>query len=153
MLDAPIGTASTFWEGMSVDGRFVYGGSYESLAHGWSTAPTAALTSFVLGLNADAPDGSRFLVAPHPGDLTYASGNLRLGPGRSVAVSWRHTARQFVLTVTGRGASGDLAVPTVLGNITRLTLDGQTAAGTRDGGYIRLQHVGPGKHTVRAVLA
>ena len=49
MLDSPIGTKSTFWEGISADGGLAYGGSFMSLAHGWSSGPTSALTFHVLG--------------------------------------------------------------------------------------------------------
>ncbi len=49
MLDSDIGTKSTFWEGIQSDGGLAYGGSFMSLAHGWSTAPTSTLTFDVLG--------------------------------------------------------------------------------------------------------
>jgi hypothetical protein len=34
MLNSPIGTKSTFWEGFTADGSFDYGGTYMSAAHG-----------------------------------------------------------------------------------------------------------------------
>ena len=61
MLKAPKGTASTFWEGFNPDGSFAYDGSYTSLAHGWGTGPTSALTFYVLGA---APDSVAFNSLP-----------------------------------------------------------------------------------------
>ena len=50
MLNSSIGTNSTFWEGYTSGGAFGYGSSFTSLAHGWSTGPTSALTQYVLGI-------------------------------------------------------------------------------------------------------
>ena len=50
MLNASIGTGSTFWEGYTSSGAFAYQDSFTSLAHGWSTGPTGALTAYVLGI-------------------------------------------------------------------------------------------------------
>lgn len=97
MLNSPNGTKSTFWEGFKTDGTFDYGGSYMSASHGWATGPTSALTFNVLGLQPDVH--SQFSFAPHPGDLTSASGRLTLRGGVADAswtrdpVTGRFTAR------------------------------------------------------------
>jgi hypothetical protein len=76
MLNAPQGTASTYWEGYRTDGSSDYGGSYESLAHGWSSGPTAALTFFVLGIRPDPNGKLVYSLIPHPGDLHHVEGQL-----------------------------------------------------------------------------
>ena len=59
MLTSPIGTASTFWEGYANNGTLnAYSSPFTSLAHGWSTGPTGALTTDVLGISPTAPSGT-----------------------------------------------------------------------------------------------
>ena len=138
MLDSPVGTGSTFWEGYSSAGLPNYGpydpqlpaGSYTSLAHGWSTGATGALTYDVLGIAPRAPGGRSFSVIPHPGDLAWADGRLTF-PAGAVTVAWQHTATAFTLTVTdnGAGTRGVVALP------------------RPDGSYVYHYGVSPGTHT------
>jgi hypothetical protein len=81
MLDSPIGTRSTFWEGINADGSLAYGGSYMSLAHGWSSGPTSALTFHLLGTAPETQVG-QYRFVPHPGDLTSAEGRITLPQGQ-----------------------------------------------------------------------
>lgn len=152
MLRSPIGTASTFWEGMSATGGLVYGGAYESLAHGWSSGPTAALTSYVLGISAGS---KRFHVVPHPGDLTDVHGVAPVKPGHTVTVAWHHSRSEFTLRVDSRHADmqGDIAIP-ALGRLASVTIDGHDARIVHDHNeYVLLASISPGVHTVRAVYA
>ncbi|MFJ9481589.1 MGH1-like glycoside hydrolase domain-containing protein [Streptomyces mirabilis] len=80
MLTSDIGTKSTFWEGIKADGGLAYGGSFMSLAHGWSTAPTSTLTFDVLGTAPESATGT-YRFVPHPGDLTSAEGRITLPQG------------------------------------------------------------------------
>ncbi|MET1073335.1 MAG: NEW3 domain-containing protein, partial [Umezawaea sp.] len=103
MLDSPIGTGSTFWEGYLANGQPGYGGAYMSLAHGWATGPTSALTFSVLGIQPRSVGGG-YLVRPQPGDLTSAEGSLKTPLG-DIALSWSHNAR-------GGSFTGRLDAPT-----------------------------------------
>ncbi len=67
MLNAPYGTASTFWEGYRTDGSSDYNESYVSAAHGWSAGPTATLTFYVLGIHPDRAGGAGLRPDPAPG--------------------------------------------------------------------------------------
>ena len=67
MLNAPYGTASTFWEGYKTDGTSDYSDNYVSAAHGWSTGPTSALTFYVLGIQPDRDGGADLQPDPAPG--------------------------------------------------------------------------------------
>jgi len=62
MLDDPRMTNSTFIEGYSTDGALHYAPYSNdpqiSYAHGWSTAPTAALTQGTVGISLTGPAGS-----------------------------------------------------------------------------------------------
>lgn len=122
MLDAPIGTGSTFWEGYNADGSLGYNagftgappGIYTSLAHGWATGPTSALTNDVLGIAPVTFGGATYQVVPHHGDLAHAQGRLSLPVG-AVDASWDSVPTQgFALTVeaadTG-SATATVAVP------------------------------------------
>jgi hypothetical protein len=111
MLNAPIGTASTFWEGYLDDGTFGYGGSYMSAAHGWSSGPTFALTEWALGLAPDSAAGQTFHVIPHVGDLQHVEGALTMAPGKAVRVAYDHPAcGDFTLHVDASTHSGSVAV-------------------------------------------
>lgn len=84
MLDDPRMTNSTFIEGFAMDGSLRYAPYANtprvSLAHGWSTGPTAALSFYTGGLRlagfgagsgaGSAAAGGRWLFEPLVGDLT-----------------------------------------------------------------------------------
>lgn len=84
-LDAPQGTHSTFWESMRDNGCLC--SSYVSLAHGWSTGPTSALTDYVLGLTNTGVGGTSWTWQPHPSGLRFAQGRLTLPTG-ALTASW-----------------------------------------------------------------
>jgi hypothetical protein len=160
MLDAPQGTASTFWEGYRTDGSSDYSGSYMSAAHGWSTGPTSALTFYLLGI-APAEDGTGgYVVAPHPGGVARAEGQLTT-PAGVIAVSWRDGRNgEFDLTVTAPGgAVGEVAVPVPAGARPGyvVRVDGEVAwANGRSRGFaareeaarVRLAGLPSGRHTI-----
>jgi len=89
-LNSPYGTASTCIEGYLTDGTFGYrsdsgyGGdfSYVSHAHGWSTGPTHALSTMVLGLQLTGVGGVTWVLAPQFGDLTSVEGGYTAGLGK-----------------------------------------------------------------------
>jgi hypothetical protein len=165
MLTSPLGTRSTFWEGYHPNGDpadYYNGGfpaSYTSLAHGWATAPTAALTSYLLGAST-TPDGYR--VAPHPGGVRHAEGTLTT-PAGQLALAWTRDDEGFAMTVRTGGVrgTGTVAVP-LLGHARRITVngspawDGRTAHPVRgvsgaasDGRYVTFRGVTPGSWTFR----
>ena len=138
MLSASIGTQSTFWESIDTGGTFTANGSgpapsasFTSLAHGWATGPTAALTNFVLGVAPDTVQGATYHVIPHPGDLTHVEGKLTFAPGNAVQVAYDVGAgcSSFTMTVdasANAGSTGTLAVPTFGANHT-VTIGGRVA--------------------------
>jgi Bacterial alpha-L-rhamnosidase 6 hairpin glycosidase domain len=124
MLNSPLGTGSTFWEGYLANGQFGYGGAYMSAAHGWATGPTSALTFYVLGIRPTTVDGG-YVVHPEPGDLSSTEGSLRTPSGK-IAVSWRHDVRARSFTERVSGAVTSIDVPT-FGAPTRVTVNGRLA--------------------------
>jgi hypothetical protein len=163
MLRSPTGTGSTFWEGFRSDGTFDYGGTYMSLAHGWATGPTSALTFYVLGLT---PGGSgKYGFAPHPGNLTHVDGNITLPQG-PVTGSWDYNAAAGTLgesLTSPAGTTGTIGIPTYGSTTVSVTVNGATVwsggafhpttgitGGSTDGGYITLTGVAAGTYTVAA---
>ncbi|KAF2028793.1 alpha-L-rhamnosidase [Setomelanomma holmii] len=81
LLDSPLMTGSTLAEGISANGSLYYRGNagykndaaYTSLSHGWSTAPTIALSQCVGGL--EVVGWRRWRFRPMVGDLR----NVRVG--------------------------------------------------------------------------
>lgn len=108
-LDAPQGTGSTFWESMRDEGCIC--SSYVSLAHGWSTGPTSALTSYVLGLRSTGVGGTAWTWQPHLSGLRFAQGRLDLPTG-TLTASWHTDADGLRAMVTApRATDGTIAVP------------------------------------------
>jgi hypothetical protein len=119
-LNNPYGTGSTTIEGYYQDGTFRYQndgydrvGSYPSHAHGWSTGPTDALTSYVIGLTLTAPGGQQWALAPQFGDLTSAEGGFTTPLGQFFA-GWTEGSGGGTYTVTysvPSGTTGNLHLP------------------------------------------
>jgi hypothetical protein len=131
MLNSPLGTGSTFWEGYLADGQFGYGGSYMSNAHGWATGPTSALTFYVLGIRPTTVSGG-YDIAPQTGDLASAQGSLKT-PFGAITLSWTHDAGTFTekLTAPAR-AVNEVDVPTY-GARTAVTVNGRVVWDGRHG--------------------
>ena len=75
------------WEKLNRDGTDVDANA--SLSHGWATAPTPALSHYVLGVQPVTAGYKTWLVAPQTGDLEVGAGHgpdpagrarLALGP-------------------------------------------------------------------------
>jgi hypothetical protein len=131
-LDSPFGTNSTLLEGYRSDGTFGYradsgyGGdfSYVSHAHGWSTGPTHALSTQVLGLQLTGIGGVTWVLTPQFGDLTSVEGGYTTNLGK-------FSARWTLVSTTGyevtfnvpEGTTGTLVLPTGLKEPV-VTLDG-----------------------------
>ncbi|MEU6352526.1 alpha-L-rhamnosidase [Streptomyces sp. NPDC047072] len=163
MLDSDIGTKSTFWEGVKADGGLAYGGSFMSLAHGWSTAPTSTLTFDVLGI---APESvaNTYRFVPHPGDLANAQGRITMPQG-AVDASWsrdRNAGTYWAQLTSPAGTTGRIGIPksggtvtvavngtTVWSNGTFTPTTGITGA-SQDDTYVYLTGVAPGSYTVTA---
>ena len=101
----------TFWENESTSGT--QAGANTSMAHGWSTTPTSALSEYVLGIQPVDPGYKTWLVQPHPGDLAWTEGKAPTRYG-SLVVDWGHPKTgQFAMQVSApKGTSGTIAVPT-----------------------------------------
>jgi hypothetical protein len=126
MLNSPMGTKSTFWEGYLSDGSFDYATSSMSKAHGWATGPTSALTYFVLGIMPEVEHGFDYRLIPHPGDLKRVAGRLTLSKG-TVDVSWERStdAATFKMTVGApERMSGRVGLPTFGRHVT-VAFDGK----------------------------
>ena len=164
-LNNPYGTNSTCIEGYLSDGSFGYRAttgydndySYTSHAHGWSTGPTDALTSYVVGLQLTGPGGSTWTLQPQFGDLTHAEGGFTtpLGPfsaswtliNGGYTVSWGFPA----------GTSGTVLLPAAnaAGKQPNVTMDGNARAMTAveynaSAGLMTFNEQG-GSHSVKVI--
>ena len=164
MLNASVGTGSTFWEGYTSSGAFAYNGSYTSLAHGWSTGPTGALTTDVLGITPQTTAGQTYQVVPHPANLTHVEGTLTVASGKTIHVSYDHSSaggfNMLVYASSNSGSVGVIAVPT-FGQNHVVNINGSTAwngssftgasgiaSADQDANYIYFRGVQPGSYTI-----
>ncbi len=147
---------TTHWEGVGPGGS-LYEGAYTSMAHGWSTGVLPALTNELLGIRPTSPGFATWSVAPHPGSVAWARGQVPT-PHGPVTADWQHPAEAaFTLTVAGpRGTTGAVAVPTD-GRAVTVHVDRRPAwrggrslahGARQEGGYVRLDGLAPGRHTV-----
>ncbi|MGC4806142.1 alpha-L-rhamnosidase C-terminal domain-containing protein [Micromonospora sp. DT233] len=163
MLDSPIGTKSTMWEGISATGGLAYSPSFMSLAHGWSTGPTSALTFHVLG-TAPEPTLGHYRFVPHPGDLTSVQGRITMPQG-AVDAAWSRnpSAGTFSSQLTSpAGTTGRVGIPKLSGDVTvwvngavvwsNGTFQPRPGIGgaSQDARYVYLTGVAPGSYTFTA---
>lgn len=141
------------WERMTPDA--VPDSAATSLAHGWASGPTSALSKYVLGVRPVQPGYKQWLIEPQPGDLSWAEGTVPT-PYGPIKVEWEKHGNGFVLEVTvPNGTRGTIGVPT-RGGGPSLTDNGRNAArvSAPDGtsgrpGYVYLQDIGPGTHSIQ----
>lgn len=146
---------STFWEKTATDGTPGLDG-FTSLAHGWASAPTVALSTQVLGISPVTAGYARWSIVPHPGGLVWAQGAVPT-PHGSLGASWRSEQGSFELSFTAPAhTSGEVGVPT-FGRQVRVTVDGRVvwnagrseADGAHsDGSFVYLEGIGAGRHTI-----
>ncbi|KUJ23060.1 Six-hairpin glycosidase [Mollisia scopiformis] len=133
-LNNPLGSQSTVIEGYLQNGTFGYrstrgydyDASYVSHSHGWSSGPTAALTTYVLGLSVTGRAGSTWKLAPQFGNLTNVEGGFTTGLGKYQA-SWETKEDGYALSYNvPDGTIGELVLPLLnAGELPRIMIDGQ----------------------------
>ncbi|VDB84465.1 unnamed protein product [Peniophora sp. CBMAI 1063] len=119
MLYTNLSVESTLLEGYTGNGSLYYryyqgyndDAAYTSHAHGWSSAPTSALTFYVLGLSVTTPQGATWSLAPHLSGLPSAEGGFTTPLGWFGA-SWKNDDSVLSLnTTTPAGTTGTLIWP------------------------------------------
>jgi len=101
----------TLWEKLNQNGTDV--NSNASLAHGWSTAPVSAFSSYLLGVQPTSPGYRTWEIAPQTGDLKWAQGRVPtpLGP---IVSRWQVGHGGFKLTMAAPpGTQGTVTVPLI----------------------------------------
>jgi alpha-L-rhamnosidase len=155
----------TMWENINGATGQPGFGSTTSLAHGWSTTPTSALSGYVLGVQPVTAGYATWTVEPHPGDVSWVEGRVPT-PHGSITVDWagQSSAGKFTMAVTApRGTSGTIAVPTyglsntvvsVNGHVVwsngRFTAARGIAGADTDSSYVYLTGVQSGSYSVTA---
>jgi alpha-L-rhamnosidase len=155
---------STMWENVSGTNGQPGNGAGTSLSHGWSTTPVSALSGEVLGVQPDTAGYATWTVEPHPGNLSWAEGNVPT-PHGNLSVDWAGESGvgQFSVSLTApSGTIGTIAVPTYGATTPVVELNGQVVwsngaytgvSGTgitgasADANYVYLTGVQPGSYT------
>lgn len=155
MVAAGDNYTGTTWEALGTDGLPV--SVQTSLAHGWSSGPTSALSRYVLGVRPAAPGYRQWLIKPQPGDLQWAVGAVPT-PYGAISVKWgRASSGTFTLNLeVPAGTTGSVALPasgtvrvngTVASSASSSSLDPLGAAS--DGvAYQYLDKLAPGSYTI-----
>ncbi|MGQ7889113.1 alpha-L-rhamnosidase-related protein [Paenibacillus sp. WC2504] len=170
---------NSMWVQMVVEGPYYTGALWEnvgvsgeptadtSLAHGWATTPTFALSQYVLGVGPVDPGYKTWIVQPHSGNLEWAEGQVptEYGP---LSVKWGQdsSSHQFVMNVQSPvGTTGTIAVP-VSGSNSIIHMNGkliwynghlQSDAGVKDastdGKYVYLNGVAVGEYQIESQVS
>ncbi|KAJ5126417.1 hypothetical protein N7526_008594 [Penicillium atrosanguineum] len=125
MLQDPRMTQSTFIEGYSTDGSLHYAPYTNdprvSHAHGWSTGPTSALTTYAAGIQLSEAAGATWLIAPQPGNLTVVEAGLTTSKG-VFSVSFEHSGgySHFAFQ-TPKSTTGMVLLPGATGTLVSKT--------------------------------
>ena len=103
------------WEALAPDGTPATpesaGGTFQSLAHGWASGPTSALSKYVLGVRPVQPGYKTWLIEPQPGDLSWAEGRVPT-PYGPITVKWKSESDRFALdVVVPAGTRGTIGIP------------------------------------------
>jgi alpha-L-rhamnosidase len=150
--DTPFYSGCTF-EALQPDGTPPNAGA--SLAHGWGSGPTSALSKYVLGVRPVSPGYKTWLVEPQPGDLTWAKGCVPT-PYGPIEVRWEKEGNEFVLRVeVPDGTLGSVGVP-VSGSPDSLIVNGQKVKSETTGsetgagrpGYAYVRDLAPGTYRI-----
>jgi len=129
--------ATSFWEGydpawpkddfhanlQADDGK----GYFVSLAHGWSSGPTAWLSEQVLGVRPTAPGFRSVMIRPDLMGLEWAKGSVP-APQGEIRVDYRATKTLKALIEVPLGVDATVAMP-ICGGKNSVTLDGVQAEG------------------------
>ena len=161
-LASPYGTGSTMLEGYFTDGSFRYrdagynkGGAYTSHAHGWSTGPTDALTSYVVGLRPTGMGGQTWVLEPQLGDLTNAQGGFTVPLGKFSARWTLNGSKGYTVAYNVPAATnGTLVLPTAADGSSpkKVTVDCVEAEYVFDGEMmVATVAAEGGKHEVKVV--
>ena len=111
------------WEKLNQDGTDV--DSNASLAHGWGSGPVSSLSGYVLGARPVTPGYKTWIIAPQPGSLQWAQGQVPTPAGTLVS-RWRRGDgdSSFTLTMSAPdGTSGTVVLPE-LGHTRTIAMDG-----------------------------
>jgi len=129
-MDGPGRDATgTDWEVVGAHGSPGFGAG-TSLAHGWSSGATAALSSEVLGVQPSTAGFRTWSVKPHPGSLSWAEGDVST-PHGPLGVRWAQVQ-----------ASGRFAIQVQAPGRTRGTI---TLPQSPRGAVVTIHTTGPGK--------
>lgn len=131
MVRPGIDYSGAFWEKMSPAGTVdVLTGAdpvdNQSLAHGWSAGPTTQLSEYLLGVSPVEPGYRSWVVAPHPGDVRWARGQVPT-PAGPITVRWhsnRPRTRLRIEVSAPAGTKGSI-VPPVTNGTTAVVVDGR----------------------------
>jgi len=110
MIQASPDYSGADWEVIDLNGLPGFG-AFTSLAHGWASGATSALSGYVLGVRPVTPGFQTWIVQPQPGDLQWAEGQTPT-PYGPIIVKWGQVSGRLIMEVDAPpGTSGTLAIP------------------------------------------
>ncbi len=105
------------WESLDGDTGYPVDGDI-SLAHGWASGPTSALSKYVLGVTPVTPGFATWMIRPQTGSLSWAAGRVPTpyGPITCKWVKFNSGNSLKLHIVVPDGTSGTIALPALSQN-------------------------------------
>ncbi len=117
--------------------------------HAWGAAPANVIPRYVLGVRPREPGFARAWVQPRPGALERATGEVPTIRG-PVGVSFENR-EAFALTVAiPANMTATVGLPRRDGSAAALEVDGEEVAAVSRDGYLFVEGIGSGRHTLIA---
>mgnify|MGYP000085478773 CR=1 FL=1 len=121
-----------------------------SMSHAWGTSGLEGYVRYILGIKPLKPQYEQVLIKPldFGAGLEWAKGIIPTDRG-TIAVYWKHEPDVYELRINlPVNVSGRVAIPRGNTDNPVISLDGTVRKGIKVGGYIVIENVGSGEHTI-----
>jgi len=125
-------------------------GYFVSLAHAWSTGPTAWLSDEILGIRPQSAGWRNIIIRPELADLEWARGS-RPVPGGTIRVEYRRSPSFSATIELPADTTTDVAVPVPAG-VNRVRVDGVVTEGAtvEEGRRVMIRLTRSGRHLIES---
>ena len=120
--------------------------------HAWGAAPANIIPRFVLGVRPLEPGFRKMLIKPQPGSLERVSGTVPTIRGPvTVSLETNGENTRELRVVIPPGTTAKVGLRWRGGSMTMLVVDGQRVEACLEDGYLFIDDVGEGSHTIQCL--
>lgn len=117
-------------------------------SHAWSASPVHIIPRKIMGIEPAEPGFGRIIIKPRPGSLSNAKVKLPTIRGEIDADFVQNTGKSFELNIRiPANTKAQVYIPKIADRY-KLTLDGKMVKGTDSNGYVLIDRLNSGEHSV-----